>query len=144
MAYLILTLFLLPSITFTLWNIQCFWRNYRLAQKMNIPIIILPASGDNPVWLLLGGPILAVLRFFFGEIDLVTYGTPGWGSVVKHRMHEELGNAVIHVSPGHNWLYVCDAEAINDIFKRSKDFDRPPDLLGKRPSAPFIAKISDF
>jgi hypothetical protein len=98
---------------------------------MNIPIIILPASGDNPVWLLLSTPILAVLRFVFGEINLVKYGSPGWQSKDRYKMHETLGDAVIHVSPGHNWLYICNAEAVNEIFKRSKDFDRPPDLLGK-------------
>jgi hypothetical protein len=111
---------------------------------MNIPIIILPASGDNPVWLLVAGPVLAVLRFFFGEIDFVKYGKPGWGSVVKHKMHEELGDAVIHVSPGRNWLFICNAEAINDIFKRTKDFDRPPDLLGERSFTPISNELIEF
>jgi hypothetical protein len=107
------------------------WRNYRLAQKMNIPIVILPAAGDNPVWLLTCRPIIAFLRYIFGEIDMVKYSYPGWGSDVKHRMHEELGDVVIHVTPAYNWLYICEAEAINEIFKRSKDFDRPPNLLGR-------------
>jgi len=44
-------------------------------------------------------------------------------------MHWHLGDAVIHVSPGRNWLYVSDAEAVCELFRRSKDFDRPPDLL---------------
>ncbi|KAM0310229.1 hypothetical protein ACHAO8_008329 [Botrytis cinerea] len=44
-------------------------------------------------------------------------------------MHQELGDAVIHVSAGRNWLYLCNPEAVSEIFKRKDDFDRPPDLL---------------
>jgi hypothetical protein len=98
---------------------------------MNIPIIIIPASGDNPVWLLVAKPVLAILRFMFGEIDFVKYSNPGWESKAKYKMYEELGEAVIHVSPGHNWLYICNADSINEIFRRHKDFDRHPELLGK-------------
>jgi hypothetical protein len=144
MAYSVLALLLIPPVTFAIWNIQCLFYNYRAAQRMNIPIIILPASGDNPVWLLLSTPILAVLRFVFGEINLVKYGNPGWQSKDKYKMHEALGDVVIHVSPGHNWLYICNAEAVNEIFKRSKDFDRPPDLLGKLFLALCTGKTSKF
>ena len=131
MAYSIWVLLLVPPITYTIWNLQCLWRNYRLAKKMNVPIIIIPASGDNPVWLMVAYPVLAILKFIFGDINLVKYARPGWSSAVKHKMHEELGDVVMHVSPGLNWLFLCNAEAINDMFKRTKDFDRPPDLLGK-------------
>ncbi|RDL38404.1 Cytochrome P450 [Venustampulla echinocandica] len=96
---------------------------------MHIPIIVVLASGDNPVWILLSKPILAVFRFIFGEIDIVKYGKPGWESKDKYKMHEKLGDAVVHVSPGHNWLYICNPAAVNDIFKRKDDFDRPPELL---------------
>lgn len=105
----LLTLLLLPPLTFTLWNLHCLLRNYRAAQSMHIPIIIIPASGDNPVWILISKPVLAVLRFCFGEIDLVKYGRPGWESRDKYKMHVELGaDAVVHVSPGHNCKYHID------------------------------------
>ncbi|TGO87147.1 hypothetical protein BPOR_0247g00120 [Botrytis porri] len=44
-------------------------------------------------------------------------------------MHQKLGSAVIHVSAGHDWLYLCDSDSVNEVFKRKDDFDRPPDLL---------------
>ncbi|TEY34808.1 hypothetical protein BOTCAL_0614g00080 [Botryotinia calthae] len=31
-------------------------------------------------------------------------------------MHQKLGNAVIHVSAGRNWLYLCDSDAVNEVF----------------------------
>jgi hypothetical protein len=121
---------LLAPVTFGIWNLVCFRRNYQLALGMGIPIKVLLASGDNPVWILVSSPVLAVIKFVFGKCDITKYGRPGWESKDKYKIHEELGDVVIHVSPGHNWLYVCNAEAVNDIFKRRDDFDRPPDLLG--------------
>jgi hypothetical protein len=70
------------------------------------------------------------VKFLFGDCDVARYSRPGWEFRDKYRMHEELGDAVIQVSAGRNWLYICNAEATNDIFKRREDFDRPPDLLG--------------
>ena len=121
---------LLAPVSFGLWNLYCLHRNYNLALGMGIPIKVIIASGDNPVWILVSSPVLYIIKLIFGECDVVKYGRPGWESKDKYKMHEELGDAVIHVSPGHNWLYVCNAEAVNDIFKRREDFDRPPDLLG--------------
>ncbi|PQE24510.1 cytochrome p450 protein [Rutstroemia sp. NJR-2017a WRK4] len=126
-----LTLFVpfLLGLSFILWNAVCLVRNYRIAQKIGIPVRVLIASGDNPVWLLVSGFVLPIVRFLFGDCDIARYSRPGWEFKDKYRMHEELGDAVIQVSAGHNWLYVCNAEAVNDIFKRREDFDRPPDLL---------------
>ncbi|PQE25468.1 Cytochrome P450 protein [Rutstroemia sp. NJR-2017a BBW] len=126
-----LTLFMpfLLGLGFILWNAVCLVRNYRIAQKIGIPVRVLIASGDNPVWLLVSGFVLPIVRFLFGDCDIARYSRPGWEFKDKYRMHEELGDAVIQVSAGHNWLYVCNAEAVNEIFKRKEDFDRPPDLL---------------
>lgn len=33
-------------------------------------------------------------------------------------------------TPGKNWLQVCDAEALHDIFHRRGDFIRPVEMLG--------------
>jgi hypothetical protein len=126
----LLTLFLAPPVAFTLWNLHCYYRNYLIARRIGIPIKFLIASGDNPVWVLVSGLVLPVLKFVFGDCDLITYNTPGWENKNRYKMHEELGDAVIQVSAGRNWLYISDAEAASDIFKRNKDFDRPPDLLG--------------
>jgi hypothetical protein len=49
MANLTLFVPVLLCLAFVLWNAVCLVRNYRIAQKMGIPIKILIASGDNPV-----------------------------------------------------------------------------------------------
>lgn len=116
-------------ISFGIWNLVCLVKNYRIAQKIRIPIRILIASGDNPVWILVSGIVLPVIRVVFGECDIARYSEPGWEFKDKYKMHQELGDAVIHVSAGRNWLYLCDSDAVNEIFKRKDDFDRPPDLL---------------
>jgi len=75
--------------------------------------------------------VLSAIEAVFGESSTTKYSRGGWENREKYFMHQELGDAVIHVSPGHNWLYISDADAVCDLFKRSKEFDRPPDLLGK-------------
>lgn len=75
--------------------------------------------------------MLPIIRAVFGDCDIARYSEPGWEFKNKYKMHQELGDAVIHVSAGRNWLYICDSDAVNEVFKRKDDFDRPPDLLGK-------------
>ncbi|KAF7954284.1 hypothetical protein EAE96_005413 [Botrytis aclada] len=129
MAPLVLTLVVLLPVSFAIWNLVCLIRNYRIALKIGIPIQILIASGDNPVWILASGIVLPIVKAVFGDCDIVRYSTPGWEFKDKYTMHQKLGNAVIHVSPGRNWLYLCDSDSVNEVFKRKDDFDRPPDLL---------------
>ncbi|QSZ36703.1 hypothetical protein DSL72_006586 [Monilinia vaccinii-corymbosi] len=129
MAHLLIALLVLLPISFGFWNLFCLVRNYRIASKIGVPIRILIASGDNPVWILVSGIVLPVVRAVFGDCDIARYSRPGWEFRDKYRMHQELGDVVIHVSAGRNWLYLCNPEAVNEIFKRRDDFDRPPDLL---------------
>ncbi|KAF7929690.1 hypothetical protein BELL_0055g00040 [Botrytis elliptica] len=129
MAPLVLTLVVLLPVSFAFWNLVCLVKNYRIALKIGIPIRILIASGDNPVWILASGIVLPIVKAIFGNCDIVRYSTPGWEFKDKYTMHQKLGIAVIHVSAGRNWLYLCDSDSVNEVFKRKDDFDRPPDLL---------------
>ncbi|KAF7861433.1 hypothetical protein EAF04_007998 [Stromatinia cepivora] len=129
MTYLVIASLLLLPMSFGIWNIFCLVKNYRIASQIGIPIRILIASGDNPVWILVSGIVLPIIKAVFGDCDVARYSRPGWEFRDKYRMHQELGDVVIHVSAGRNWLYICNAEAVNEIFKRRDDFDRPPDLL---------------
>lgn len=119
MAYSIPTLLFLAPVAFALWNLHCLHRNYQLAKKMGVPIVIIFASGDNPIWHFTSGYVLPIIKFIFGEIDLVKYGAPGWENRTRYKIRDDYGDAVMHVSPGYNWLYLADADAINDVFRRS-------------------------
>ena len=48
----------------------------------------------------------------------------GWEANERSQIHEELGNVFTLVSPGGNWVTVGNADAVNDILRRPKDFRR--------------------
>jgi hypothetical protein len=127
----ILLLLLLLPFAFALHNLFRLFLNYRIACKIGLPIIVLPASPDNPIWMLTSGPVLSVVKAIFGDCSVTKYGQIGWEYHDKHRTHVQHGDAVVLVTPGLNWVYVCSAEAFTEIFQRRNAFDRPPEMLGK-------------
>lgn len=38
---------------------------------------------------------------------------------------------MVLVTPGYNWVYVCDADAFGEIFRRRDGFPRPAEMLGE-------------
>ncbi|MCJ1311766.1 hypothetical protein MMC25_005439 [Agyrium rufum] len=122
------SILLLPS-ALAVYNAYCLCLNYRLAQKIGVPIIVLPASPDNPLWALSSGKILFVVEVLFGKTSATTYGRLGWEFYDKSKLHLRYGDAVILVTPAYNWVYVCNAEAFNEIFQRRNGFPRPPRMM---------------
>jgi cytochrome P450 len=45
------------------------------------------------------------------------------------KAHQELGDAFIFVTPGKNWLQICNAETLADMFARKTEFTRPTEML---------------
>lgn len=127
--YLLLLLLLIPF-GFALQNLFRLFLNYRIACQIGIPVIVLPASPDNPVWVLTSRTVLAIVKAIFGDCSVTKYGQHGWEYYDKYTLHLKHGDAVVFVTPGFNWVYVCDAEAFNEIFQRRNNFGRPPEMLG--------------
>lgn len=68
----------------------------------------------------------------FGSGTFTRFNWRGWEIQDRYRAHQELGDAIIFVTPGKNYLQLCDAEAISEIFHRRIDFPRPPESTGKK------------
>ncbi|THV54440.1 hypothetical protein BGAL_0026g00110 [Botrytis galanthina] len=111
------------------YNIYCLFQNYKIARRTGLPIVLLVSSPDNPFWVLTQGFVLAIVRKIYGECSFTRFGRLGWEYYVKCKAHLELGDAIVLVTPGHNWFYICDAEAFNEIFQRRNGFPRPPEML---------------
>lgn len=73
-------------------------------------------------------PILKMLPF--GSGNFTRYQRLGWEFDDRSKTHEELGDAYMAVTPGKNWLYICDHEAISDLLHRRNEFKRPLEILG--------------
>jgi cytochrome P450 len=123
---------LLPVVLFlvsTAWSLFC---NYGIARKVGLPVIIVPISPENPLWMLLARYVIPILQYVpFGNGDFSRFCHVGWEFEEKARAHIELGDAFIFATPGKNWIYLCDADAIHDIIKRERsgEFARPVELL---------------
>ena len=106
--------------------------NYSAARKTGLPIIVLPFDCGNPLWLIIDRKVMQwVRRLPFGSGTISRFNWRGWEIWDRYRAHRELGDAIFFVTPGKNYLQLCDAEAVSDIFLRRTDFPRPPESTGK-------------
>lgn len=112
----------------------CLFRNYREAQNIGVPIVTIPISHENPLWMLVDKkffiPLLEHLPFGLGKGNVTRYNWRGWEFQDKSKSHEELGDVFVMIQPGRNFLYVCNAEALMEIFRRRSDFPRPLEIFG--------------
>ena len=109
--------------------------NYNAARKTGLPLIVLPFDCGNPLWLIIDRKVVQFIR----RIPLCSgtftrFNWRGWEIWDRYRAHEQLGDAIFFVTPGKNYLQLCDAEAVSEIFQRRADFLRPPESTGKVPA----------
>lgn len=118
--------------TWTLWSWYCLYQNYRIACKIGIPIRIIPISHENPLWMAVDKRFFIPLfqRVPFGTGTFTRFNWRGWEFADKYKSHMEMGDVFMIVTPGRNWLYVCDPQALADIFQRRSDFPRPLEIFG--------------
>ncbi|KAL8837432.1 MAG: hypothetical protein Q9170_002516 [Blastenia crenularia] len=130
--YLFLAVVLiLPPAAWILYSWYCLWQNYQIARKIGVPLIIIPISHENPLWMVVDKKFFIPLfeRFPFGTGTFTRYNWRGWEFADKSKSHEELGDVFVVVTPGRNWLYLCNAEALLDVFQRRTDFPRPLEIF---------------
>ncbi|KAF2248737.1 cytochrome P450 monooxygenase-like protein [Trematosphaeria pertusa] len=128
---LLLALLILPGgvLVSSVWGVV---RNYRAAQSVGLPIIFLPISLTNLLWMMLVRHVIPLLeRVPFGSGYFTRFCYTGWEFKDKSRAHVEFGDAFITVTPGKNWVYLCNAEAVSDVLRRERqgEFERPVEML---------------
>jgi cytochrome P450 len=120
-----LTIFLAFYVVWIIATLQAFYKNYSLARKTGLPLLLLPLSHYNPIWMILSVPLIRPLaekilpEWIYEIVDVATYGWEfrrGWS------IFEKYGPAFILVSASANELSVTDPELATEILKRIKDF----------------------
>lgn len=114
------------GLAWLLYNASSLMLNIRRARTMNVPIVVVPISPTNVLWII-------VEPLFFRVLDALPlprgnfsrYGRRGWHFYEKASSHMELGDAWALVTTRETFLHICDPEAINDVFARRQDFIRP-------------------
>lgn len=112
----------------------CLARNYSKAKKVGIPFRVIPINHNNPIWMLLDRPVLALVKrlpFGFAENSFTRYNFRGWEIEDRYRSHYEMGGVWMHVTSVRNWLYVGDPDTVTEIWKRGRDFPRETSATGE-------------
>lgn len=115
-----------------LYLIFSFVANYRRVATLGLPIVASPINPLSPLWMISQkyiGSICQVLPFGFGAF--IGYNKTGWEYLEQLKLHLELGDAWFYVSTGKNQLMIANAETIEEILSREKDFQKPIFLYRK-------------
>jgi hypothetical protein len=108
------------------WLIRCilaFRVNERVAIRLGLPYVTSPVDPWYPLWIASQRRLLPLLRKLPFDLGSFTrYSTWGWQYKDHYNMHQELGDAFVHVNPFNIELFLADAGAINEVFTRRKDF----------------------
>ncbi|KAI4089759.1 MAG: hypothetical protein LQ339_008485 [Xanthoria mediterranea] len=115
-------------LSFALYLLYGLLVNYTAARKTGLPLIVLPFDCGNPLWLIIDRKVAQLVRRIpFGPGTFTRFNWRGWEIWDRYRAHQQLGDAIFFVTPGKNYLQLCDAEAVSEIFQRRGDFPRPPE-----------------
>lgn len=106
--------------------------NYNDVRKICLPIIVLPFDSANPLWMIIDRKVVQLVRRIPScSGNFTRFNWRGWEIHDRYRAHQQLGDALLFVTPGKMYLQLCDAEAVSEIFQRRSDFPRPPEATGK-------------
>lgn len=125
-------------VLYIVYGVFCLAINYHIASKIGISLVIVPASPENPLWLLLGNRIVSIIEYVFGESHFTRFSVRGWVYYDKYRATLEFGDHFAFVTPDKIWVFICDAQTLDGVIRRYQDFPRPLEVLGEwnyRPTA---------
>ncbi|KAL8768824.1 MAG: hypothetical protein Q9194_005609, partial [Teloschistes cf. exilis] len=129
---LLLLVALLP-LSWISYSIYCLLHNYREASHLGIPIICVPISPDNQLWIALQTAFPSLYkRLPFNAFAPTRHCRLGWEFRDRYKTHERLGDAWVAVTPWRNWIYIAQAEAAAEIYARNRDFAQGADWQRQR------------
>ncbi|ESZ91696.1 cytochrome P450 [Sclerotinia borealis F-4128] len=128
-VYSLFLAFIIPVSGWIMYVLYCLAVNYNIARKTGLPLVILPVNSGNPLWMLVDTKILPYFKHLPFTKNFTRFNYRGWEIYDRYRAHQELGDAFIFVTPGKNWLQLCNAGTLTNIFARKEEFTRPTEIL---------------
>lgn len=119
---LLTTLILLLSLRLTKWV-----RNYITARSFDLPIVLLPVSLNEPLWMLLR-PLFAWVPYL--PLNLGTwylYTSMGWPTEDGARSLHLYGENFVLCSPADNILVTCEPAVVEKVWTEPRDLWRMPE-----------------
>ncbi|KAF1977363.1 cytochrome P450 monooxygenase-like protein [Bimuria novae-zelandiae CBS 107.79] len=97
---------------YLIWSAYCMVVNLVRAKRIGLPILIRYIAPTNPLWIVAGNSVITICRWMpFGIGYFTRFYATGWASNDRHKVHVDLGDAFVLVSPG-------------EILKQMKTFRR--------------------
>ena len=124
-----------------IWTSITLFRNYVVARRIGLPIVVSPITPLNPFWLIcyrVFPSVLLLKRLPFGLGRWARCIYTSWTFDDKCALHDELGDLFSIVSPGSIEVVVADPKSAHDIFTRRKDFVKPAVIYGMNTCSRFI------
>lgn len=105
-------------------NIISFYKNYLVAQKSGLPVVISPIYPNNVIWMIISVPLRGTLERILPAIvwDRVKMAIHGWEFLDKGKSQTKYGKSFMYVTPGSNELWTADVEVVSEILARRNDF----------------------
>lgn len=140
---LVQTILALVPVVWCFYNAYRLLLNYRRASQLNVAIVCIPVSPDNPLWIALQTAFSSSFKYLpFDAFSFTPYCRLGWEFHDRFKTHERLGDIWILVTPDKNWLHIAQAEAAYDVISRSREFGRPVWMMSRKSSQQFVARTA--
>ena len=120
-------------LAWVLWTSLALLKNYRVASRIGLPIIVSPVSTLNPFWIIsyrVFPAILSLKKLPFGLGTWIRCTPMGWAFQDKHAIHDELGPIFTIVTPAGNELTVADPSVAHLVLARRKEYVKPAIMYG--------------
>jgi len=137
---------LLIPIGWLVYTCYCLFAIFWKDRHIGLPLRIIPISPENPLWMIVDKNVFIPIfeRLPFGTGSFTRYIWRGWEFKDKAQSHLEMGDALVLITPGPNWFYLCNAEALADVFHRRVDFPRPLEIFGLDNCRVFCCRLADW
>lgn len=113
---------LAPFVFFVLFRGFNLLKNYVVARKFGLPIILLPVSFEDVWWIPLRPLFSWVERLPFGLGSWYLYTEMGWPTVDGNRTCMKLGENFVICSPSSNQIITCYPPGVDRVFKDVKNW----------------------
>lgn len=134
---MILLIFLGSVLAYLFSSLICLEYNVRKVRSLGVHAIRIPFDVNNYVWVFsqpLVWKLLAYLPVSWGSYpDFVRFSHRNWHFLEKDSPAARFGSVWATVSPSGIHLYVADADSIQDICSRWRDFFRPVEMYRECP-----------
>jgi hypothetical protein len=99
-------------------------RNYYLARRTGLPILVCPVNPGNLVWMVLSAKFQPALARYLPSIvyDHIEVAINGWQFRARYTVNAKLGPTFMLVTPARNELCTTDPDMAHAVLSRPRHF----------------------